>query len=173
VEPAEMVDLAEGPADAQWPGDRSAGREPEQDIDDILLADQDCEREVGQGRVRQVLQRRATGRRPPASGAERVRQQPEIHSEDKGNQPVVMAQRGPLPDAPQEVYRRRLAISTQIILVGGLVARPRLKSRVTHAVAARSAPGTLTAVSSSAALSIFPRLVTGSSGSAYTAAGTQ
>ena len=86
VQAAEVVDLAHRPPDPQRPVDGHAGRQPEQQIDHVLLADQHREGEVGE-------HHRSTHRR---LGIER-----HVEQYDGGGEPVVMGERTALEPCAQ------------------------------------------------------------------------
>lgn len=149
VQSAEVVHLAERPADLQRPVRRGRGRQPEKEVDDVLLAYDDGEGEVGERGVPEG----GGGQGPGGPQERRVGQQ------HQGRQAVVVHQAGVLEQtAGCGEERRELAR----VLVGAG------RGRGHRATARRSS-----IMRSSACLSTLPRSVPGRSASGRTCSGTQ
>ncbi|MGX1370195.1 hypothetical protein RKD19_005554 [Streptomyces canus] len=151
VQAAEVVDLPERPADLQGPARRSRSRQPEQEVDDVLLADDDGQGQVDERRV-------AHG---PRRGRPTRVQEKEVGRDDQGRQPVVVHQAGVL-EQPAGPRGERGEVDVLPLERGGHRTAP---SRLARAPSR--------AVRSSAALSILPRSVSGRDGRGMTDSGTQ
>lgn len=97
VQSAEVVHLPERPPRLQRPARRSPSRQPEEEIDDVLLPYNHCEREVHEGRVADGL-----GVRRPTH-----RQQADVGQHHQGRQAVVVHQVGVLEEATGRGRERR------------------------------------------------------------------
>ncbi len=191
VQPAEVVHLRQRPADLQRPVRRRPGGQPEQQVDDVLLPDQDRQREVRQRGVRDRPEGHAAGRPPPAVHGEA--EQHQVRGQHGRGEPVVVHQARVLEQPPQpgrlrgqhDLSRRRYRPDSRFDQRLGHAAtsfatRP-TASRPTAACAESGPPPSSRSRhdgipferrgGSRAALSTFPRLVSGRAGSAYTADG--
>ncbi len=142
VQPAEVVHLRERPAHLQRPGRRRPGRQPEQQVDDVLLADEDGQGEVGQGGVRRAVRRWSAGQLGAEEG--------QVRQEHQGGQAVVVHQAGVFEQRGAGAGRSGGQLAAVSWRVPG---RGRRSSGHRHALLDRCR--------SSAALSTLPRSVSG------------
>lgn len=146
VQSAEVVDLPERPADLQRPGRRGPSGQPEEEVDDVLLADDHGEGEVGERRVAEGPRRQGPSR--PQEG--------QVGRDHQSGQPVVVHHPRVLQEPP-----RRGGEGWEV-------------GRLAHGCGRhRATANRSSAIRSRACLSILPRSVSGKCVRAMTRSGTQ
>ena len=96
VDAADVVHVGDAPADPQRPGPRAAAGEPEQQVEDALLADQDRRGEVHEHQGSERRQRAPVGD-PPVAAAHVMREHAGVDHEHRDDQPVVRQEPGARP----------------------------------------------------------------------------
>ena len=168
VDAADVVHLRDAPADPQRPGRRPATGEPEEDVEDVLLADEDGRGEVHDRQRRERRQRAAVVDQPVAA-VEVVAEQPEVDQHHRDDQPVVGHEPRVLEHPPgggREAMRARRRVLSRCSWVA---MAPRRGERGPRRSLVQGAPHSSHDAASDAAFPTVPMRTAGASLSSATA----